>query len=63
MRAALEIPVRLCAPISTASASPQVLPGQWEFQVGPVGPLELGDEVFLARWLLHRLGEVRRGQA
>jgi hypothetical protein len=28
-----------------------------EFQVGPVGPLELGDEVHLARWLLHRLGE------
>lgn len=33
------------------------MPGQWEFQVGPVGPLELGDEVMLARWLLHRLGE------
>jgi glutamine synthetase len=35
----------------------QVLPGQWEFQIGPVGALELGDEVHLARWLLHRLGE------
>jgi glutamine synthetase len=34
-----------------------VLPGQWEFQIGPVGALELGDEVHLARWLLHRLGE------
>jgi len=33
------------------------MPGQWEFQIGPVGPLELGDEVMLARWLLHRLGE------
>jgi glutamine synthetase len=33
------------------------MPGQWEFQIGPVGPLELGDEVMIARWLLHRLGE------
>lgn len=35
----------------------QVMPGQWEYQIGPVGPLELGDEVMLSRWLLHRLGE------
>lgn len=30
---------------------------QWEYQIGPVGPLELGDQVMLSRWLLHRLGE------
>lgn len=30
---------------------------QWEYQIGPVGPLELGDSVMLSRWLLHRLGE------
>lgn len=35
----------------------EVMPGQWEFQIGPVGPLEVGDQVMLARWLLHRLGE------
>lgn len=33
------------------------MPGQWEFQIGPVGPLEVGDQVHLARYLLHRLGE------
>lgn len=33
------------------------MPGQWEFQIGPVGPLEVGDQVMVARWLLHRLGE------
>jgi Glutamine synthetase, catalytic domain len=33
------------------------MPGQWEYQIGPVGPLEVGDEVMLSRWLLHRLGE------
>lgn len=35
----------------------EVMPGQWEFQIGPVGPLEVGDQVHLARYLLHRLGE------
>eukprot|EP00898_Chlorokybus_atmophyticus_P002792 jgi/Chlat1/3513/Chrsp23S03794 len=35
----------------------EVLPGQWEFQIGPAGPLEVGDHVMIARWLLHRLGE------
>jgi hypothetical protein len=35
----------------------QVMPGQWEYQIGPVGPLALGDEVMISRWLLHRIGE------
>lgn len=35
----------------------EVMPGQWEFQIGPVGPEEVGDQVMAARWLLHRLGE------
>lgn len=29
----------------------EVMPGQWEFQIGPVGPLEVGDQVCL----LHQL--------
>ena len=33
------------------------MPGQWEYQIGPVGPLEMGDETMVSRWLLHRLGE------
>ncbi|GAQ77825.1 Glutamine synthetase [Klebsormidium nitens] len=35
----------------------EVMPGQWEFQIGPAGPLEVGDHVQIARWLLNRLGE------
>ena len=35
----------------------EVMPGQWEFQVGPVSPLEVSDQLWIARWLLHRLGE------
>lgn len=35
----------------------EVMPGQWEFQVGPIGPLEVGDELLVARYLLYRVGE------
>ncbi len=35
----------------------EVMPGQWEFQVGPLGPVEVSDQLWVARWLLHRLGE------
>ena len=42
----------------------EVMPGQWEFQIGYRGledehasPLNVADHVWLARWLLYRLGE------
>jgi len=35
----------------------EVMPGQWEFQIGPGSPLEVSDHLWVARWLLHRLGE------
>jgi len=35
----------------------EVMPGQWEFQIGALGPLEMADELWLARWLLYRMGE------
>ena len=35
----------------------EVMPGQWEFQIGPVGAVEMGDELWLARWLLYRIAE------
>jgi glutamine synthetase len=33
------------------------MPSQWEFQVGPVGALEVSDQLWVGRWLLSRLGE------
>ena len=45
------------AGLNISGVNAEVMPGQWEFQIGPVGPLELGDETMLARYLLHRLGE------
>ncbi|KXZ51248.1 hypothetical protein GPECTOR_13g735 [Gonium pectorale] len=45
------------AGLKISGINAEVMPGQWEYQIGPVGPLALGDEVMLSRWLLHRLGE------
>ena len=35
----------------------EVMPGQWEFQIGPVAAPLIGDEMWLARWLLYRIAE------
>ena len=33
------------------------MPGQWEFQIGTGGPLEVADHLVIARYLLYRVGE------
>ena len=33
------------------------MPGQWEFQIGPVGTPLVADELWIARWLLSRIAE------
>lgn len=38
----------------------EVMPGQWEFQIGPLPALEVADQLWLARWILLRIAE-RRG--
>lgn len=45
------------AGINISGINAEVMPGQWEYQIGPVGPLELGDSIMVSRWLLHRIGE------
>ena len=45
------------AGIKISGINAEVMPGQWEFQVGPLPPLEAGDHLWVARWLLYRLGE------
>lgn len=47
----------LKAGLSISGINSEVMPGQWEFQVGPLGPLAVADELWLARWILQRLGE------
>ena len=45
------------AGIAISGINAEVMPGQWEFQVGPLPPLDVSDQLWVARWLLHRLGE------
>ena len=45
------------AGLGISGINAEVMPGQWEFQVGPLGPLEVSDQLWVARWLLYRIGE------
>jgi len=45
------------ANIMISGVNAEVMPGQWEFQIGPLGPLAVSDELWLARWILYRIGE------
>ena len=47
----------LAAGIAIAGTNGEVMPGQWEFQVGPVGGVEVSDQLWVARWLLYRIAE------
>lgn len=45
------------AGIKIAGINAEVMPGQWEYQIGPLSPIEVGDQLTLARWLMDRLAE------
>jgi glutamine synthetase len=45
------------ANLAICGTNAEVMPAQWEFQIGPLGPLEVADQLWLARWLLYRIGE------
>ena len=47
----------LRAGLGISGINAEVMPGQWEFQVGPLSPLEVADQLWVARWLLNRIGE------
>jgi len=47
----------LDAGLAISGTNAEVMIGQWEFQIGPAGPVEVADQVWLARWLLYRIAE------
>nr|KAF6501035.1 hypothetical protein HJG59_008026 [Molossus molossus] len=47
----------LCAGIRTAGTNAQVMPAQWEFQIGPCEGIDMGDHLWVARFILHRVCE------
>lgn len=53
LRACLEAGLNICG------VNAEVMPGQWEFQIGgpDSDPLTTGDHLWIARWLLYRIGE------
>ena len=47
----------LTAGLGISGINAEVMPGQWEFQVGPLSPLDVSDQLWLSRWLLYRTAE------
>ncbi|CAD5114687.1 DgyrCDS3732 [Dimorphilus gyrociliatus] len=47
----------LYAGIKISGTNAEVMPAQWEFQVGPCEGIEMGDQLWMARFLLHRVAE------
>jgi glutamine synthetase len=45
------------AGLGLSGINAEVMPGQWEFQMGPLSPLDVSDHLWVGRWLLYRLGE------
>lgn len=58
-RDVLEAHYRACiyAGVKIAGTNAEVMPAQWEFQVGPCEGIEMGDHLWMARFLLHRVAE------
>ena len=58
-RPVVEAHMKACldAGLSISGINAEVMPAQWEFQIGPLPALEAADQLWLARWLLYRLGE------
>jgi len=47
----------LYAQLDISGINAEVMPGQWEFQVGPCVGIDSGDQLWLARYLLNRVCE------
>ncbi|KAF2689912.1 glutamine synthetase [Lentithecium fluviatile CBS 122367] len=45
------------ANIAISGTNAEVMPAQWEYQVGPCAGIELGDQLWMSRFLLHRVAE------
>ncbi|MDH6117354.1 glutamine synthetase [Kitasatospora sp. GAS204B] len=47
----------LAAGLAICGINAEVMPGQWEFQIGPVDALTVSDHLWVARYLLYRTAE------
>ncbi len=55
----VEIHTQWCidAGLAISGTNAEVMPGQWEFQIGPVDTVAVADHLWVARYLLYRVGE------
>ena len=58
-RPIVEAHYRAClyAGVTISGINGEVLPGQWEYQVGPCTGIESGDHVWMARYIMYRVCE------
>ncbi|XP_063215797.1 glutamine synthetase 2 cytoplasmic isoform X3 [Bacillus rossius redtenbacheri] len=58
-REVVEAHYRAClyAGIDLAGTNAEVMPAQWEFQVGPGEGMKCADDLWVARYILHRIAE------
>lgn len=56
----IEAHYRAClyAGVNISGINAEVMPSQWEFQVGPCEGIEMGDHLWMARYLLVRVAEL-----
>lgn len=47
----------LYAGINISGINAEVMPAQWEYQVGPCEGIQMGDHLWVSRFLLHRVAE------
>ena len=45
------------AGLEISGINAEVMVGQWEYQIGPLGPLDASDQIWVSRWLLYRIAE------
>jgi len=45
------------AGLSISGTNAEVMMGQWEYQIGPLDPIAVSDQMWLSRWLLYRIAE------
>nr|AAR36878.1 glutamine synthetase [Exaiptasia diaphana] len=58
-REVVEAHYRAClyAGVKIAGTNAEVMPAQWEYQVGPCEGIEMGDHLWISRYILHRVAE------
>ena len=47
----------LYAGLECAGTNAEVMPGQWEYQIGPCVGIEAGDQLMISRYILKRVCE------